>query len=118
MTPTAPVVITGARARLPAVRLRRTAPFVAGAAVALGLMAVSCGDDGPGDTARFCAEVQDNLPALVTPPSTADDVDSAVLALERARVVRGLLDALGPAGQSGSKAVQAWLYAPGPEQVL
>ena len=64
-----------AGARLRPVRLRRTGPVAACAAVSLGLLALACDDDGPGDTARFCAEVQDNLGALVTPPATLDEVD-------------------------------------------
>ncbi len=71
-----------AHARLRPVRLRRTGALAAGTTVAVGLLAAGCGDDGPGDTARFCSAVQDNLAGLVTPPATLDDVDD-YLALYR-----------------------------------
>ena len=39
------------------------------------LLATSCGDDGPGDTARFCTEVQDHTAELTTNPATAGDIE-------------------------------------------
>ena len=53
---------------------------LAGAAVTVpvALLATSCGDDGPGDTARFCTEVQANSAALTTRPETLGDVEGFV----------------------------------------
>jgi hypothetical protein len=48
----------------------------------LGLLATSCGDDGPGDTARFCTEVQEHRDELMTSPAALEDVDG-YLALYR-----------------------------------
>lgn len=60
--------------------MRARSVVLVGAAVAipLGALATSCGDDGPGETARFCAEVQANTAALTTPPATLDDIDRFV----------------------------------------
>lgn len=62
----------------PVVRARSIILVGAGALVPLGVLATSCGDDGPGDTARFCTAVQENAAALTTPPATLDDVDGFV----------------------------------------
>jgi len=56
-------------------RARSIVLLGAGAVVPLALFASSCGDDGPGDTARFCQEVEDNAAALTSNPETLEDVD-------------------------------------------
>jgi hypothetical protein len=59
--------------------LRRTIGSVGGALggalVALVALVAGCSDDGPGDAERFCGEVREHIPELVTPPATADDID-------------------------------------------
>jgi hypothetical protein len=62
----------------PVVRARSIALVGAGTLLSLGVLATSCGDDGPGDTARFCAEVQEHTAELTTRPATLDDVDGFV----------------------------------------
>jgi hypothetical protein len=62
----------------PAVRLAPPALTSAAALVALAALALSCGDDGPGDTARFCAEVKAHTAELVTPPKELADVAAFV----------------------------------------
>jgi hypothetical protein len=57
------------------VRRRSIGLLGAGALTALGVLAAGCGDDGPGDTARFCGEVQAHTSELVTAPATLDDVE-------------------------------------------
>jgi hypothetical protein len=46
----------------------------AAALVALATLALSCGDDGPGDTGRFCGEVKAHTAELVTNPAKLGDV--------------------------------------------
>lgn len=60
------------------VRARSIVLTGAGALVPLGLLATSCGDDGPGDTARFCGEVQAHAAELTTGPAALDDVGGYV----------------------------------------
>jgi hypothetical protein len=55
------------------VRARSIVLVGACALVPLGLLATSCGDDGPGDTARFCAEVQAHAGELTGGPAALDD---------------------------------------------
>ena len=43
--------------------------------MALGTLGAGCGDDGPGDTARFCGEVQTHTSELLSAPATLDDVE-------------------------------------------
>jgi hypothetical protein len=50
-------------------------------AAVVGLLA-GCSEDGPGDAARFCGEVQEHATELLTPPATLADVDG-FLALYR-----------------------------------
>jgi len=67
------------------VRARSIVATGAGSLVALtvlGMLATSCGDDGPGDTARFCTEVQEHRDELMTSPAALEDVDG-YLALYR-----------------------------------
>jgi hypothetical protein len=52
------------------------------ALAALGLSATSCGDDGPGDTARFCSEVQEHRDQLTASPVALGDI-GGFLALYR-----------------------------------
>jgi hypothetical protein len=56
------------------VRLAPPVLAAAAALVALGALAVSCGDDGPGDTATFCSEVKAHSAELVAPPKALSDV--------------------------------------------
>ena len=57
------------------VRARSIVLVGAAVLVPLAVVASSCGDDGPGDTARFCTEVQDHTAELTTSPATADDIE-------------------------------------------
>lgn len=59
-------------------RPRSIALLGAGALVPIAAVMASCGDDGPGDTARFCSEVQEHLPTLTARPETLADVDAFV----------------------------------------
>ncbi len=56
------------------VRVRSIVIVGVAALVPLGLLATSRGDDGPGDTARFCTEVQAHSAELTANPETLDDV--------------------------------------------
>jgi hypothetical protein len=56
------------------VRLVPPALAAAASLVVLGALAVGCGDDGPGDTATFCGEVQTHTSELVTAPKTLAEV--------------------------------------------
>jgi hypothetical protein len=56
------------------VRARSIVVVGAAAIVPLGLVAASCGDDGPGDTARFCTEVQAHAAELTANPETLEAV--------------------------------------------
>jgi hypothetical protein len=60
--------------------VRLAPPVIASAAalVVLGALAAGCGDDGPGDTARFCGQVKAHTAELVTPPKALADVASFV----------------------------------------
>ena len=58
----------------PVVRARTIVLVGAGALAPIALLASSCGDDGPGDTATFCSEVQANSAALTSRPATLDEV--------------------------------------------
>jgi hypothetical protein len=60
--------------------VRLTPPVIATAAalVALGALAAGCGDDGPGDTAKFCGQVEAHRDELMTPPKQLADVASFV----------------------------------------
>lgn len=61
----------------------RTIALLGGAVlVPLAALLPGCGDDGPGDTARFCTEVLEHREELTTPPETLEDVD-AFIALYR-----------------------------------
>jgi hypothetical protein len=64
------------------VRARTIALLGGIAIVPLAVLLPGCGDDGPGDTARFCTEVLEHREALTTPPETLADVD-AFIALYR-----------------------------------
>jgi len=59
----------------PTVRARSIVVVGACALAPLGLLATSCGDDGPGDTARFCGEVQAHQAELTAAPAEVGDVD-------------------------------------------
>jgi hypothetical protein len=65
------------------VRARTIVLVGAGALVPIGLLASSCGDDGPGDTETFCREVQANSAALTSRPATLDEVDAFVALYRR-----------------------------------
>ena len=65
------------------VRARTIVLVGAGALVPIGLLASSCGDDGPGDTATFCTEVQANSAALTSRPATLDEVAGFVALYRR-----------------------------------
>ena len=56
------------------VRARSIVLAGAGVLVPLGVLATSCGDDGPGDTARFCTAVQEHAAELTTRPATEEDI--------------------------------------------
>ena len=73
-----------------AVRVRTIVLVGAGALVPIGLLASSCGDDGPGDTATFCSEVQANSAALTSRPATLDEVAGFVALYRRIGAVAPL----------------------------
>ena len=73
-----------------AVRARSIVLVGAGALVPIGLLASSCGDDGPGDTATFCNEVQANTAALTSRPATLDEVAGFVALYRRLGAVAPL----------------------------
>jgi hypothetical protein len=73
-----------------AVRVRTIVLLGAGALLPIGLLASSCGDDGPGDTARFCSEVQANTAALTSRPATLDEVAGFVALYRRLGAVAPL----------------------------
>lgn len=73
----------GSRARLPHVRLAPPATASAATLVLLAGLALSCGDDGPGDTERFCSEVKAHTAELVTPPKELADVAGFVALYKR-----------------------------------
>lgn len=77
-------------ARLRTVRLGRTALLGAGALLPLGLLATGCGDDGPGDTARFCGEVSKYTAELTTDPADLSDVDEFIALYRRIGAVAPL----------------------------
>jgi hypothetical protein len=56
-------------------RARPLAVLGVGALVPVALLATSCGNDGPGDTERFCREVEEHLPQLTTNPATLEEVE-------------------------------------------
>jgi hypothetical protein len=65
------------------VRVRPIVLVGAGVLVPIWLVASSCGDDGPGDTARFCDEVAANSAELTSRPATLDDVAGFVALYRR-----------------------------------
>lgn len=42
------------------------------------MLALGCSDDGPGDSERFCGEVQANTAALVAVPESVGDIDGFI----------------------------------------
>ena len=59
-------------------RVRSIVLVGTGALLPTAALVTSCGNDGPGDTERFCQEVQEHLPQLTGSPASVDDVDAFV----------------------------------------
>jgi hypothetical protein len=56
------------------VRLPSRVLSSAAAVAVLGVLAMGCGDDGPGDTAKFCGEVKAHSKELLTAPTSLAEV--------------------------------------------